>query len=95
MIQQRQQMYGALPWAQAGLYGGQAVGMPRGGSGGVVPAASLHVPALVTAKSPAGGSTPRSGLQEVMGLAKDVAGMIIDFIDKNARKGRTKTRGKG
>jgi ribosomal protein S6--L-glutamate ligase len=26
---------------------------------------------------------------------KDVAGMIIEFIEKNARKGRTRTRGKG
>jgi ribosomal protein S6--L-glutamate ligase len=26
---------------------------------------------------------------------KDVAGMIIDFIEKNARAGRTRTRGKG
>jgi ribosomal protein S6--L-glutamate ligase len=26
---------------------------------------------------------------------KDVAGMIIEFIEKNARPNRTKTRGKG
>ena len=26
---------------------------------------------------------------------KDVAGMIIEFIEKNARMGRTRTRGKG
>jgi ribosomal protein S6--L-glutamate ligase len=25
----------------------------------------------------------------------DVAGMIIEFIEKNARHGRTRTRGKG
>lgn len=33
------------------------------------------------------------GIEKATG--KDVAGMIIDFIEKNARKGRTKTRGKG
>ncbi|MEE4161817.1 MAG: 30S ribosomal protein S6--L-glutamate ligase [Woeseiaceae bacterium] len=27
--------------------------------------------------------------------SKDVAGLIIEFIEKNARKGRTRTRGKG
>jgi ribosomal protein S6--L-glutamate ligase len=27
--------------------------------------------------------------------SKDVAGMIIDFVEKNARKGRTRTRGRG
>jgi ribosomal protein S6--L-glutamate ligase len=26
---------------------------------------------------------------------KNVAGMIIEFIEKNARQGRTRTRGKG
>ena len=26
---------------------------------------------------------------------KDVAGMIIEFIEKNARRGRTRTRGQG
>jgi ribosomal protein S6--L-glutamate ligase len=26
---------------------------------------------------------------------KDVAGMIIDFIEKHARQGRTRTRGRG
>jgi ribosomal protein S6--L-glutamate ligase len=26
---------------------------------------------------------------------KDVAGIIIEFIEKNARAGRTRTRGKG
>jgi ribosomal protein S6--L-glutamate ligase len=33
------------------------------------------------------------GIEKATG--KDVAGMIIEFIEKNARKGRTKTRGKG
>jgi len=71
---QRAQMYAALPWAQAGLYGGQPGTTPRGGAQGIVPAASLHVPSLVTAKAPTGGP-PKTGLQEVAGLAKDVADM--------------------
>jgi len=33
------------------------------------------------------------GIEKATG--KDVAGMIIEFIEKNARKGRTRTRGKG
>jgi ribosomal protein S6--L-glutamate ligase len=33
------------------------------------------------------------GIEKATG--KDVAGMIIEFIEKNARPGRTKTRGQG
>lgn len=36
------------------------------------------------------------GLEGIEGATnKDVAGMIITFIEKNARKGRTRTRGRG
>ena len=36
------------------------------------------------------------GLEGIEGASgKDVAGMIIDFIEKNAKVGKTKTRGKG
>ena len=33
------------------------------------------------------------GIENATG--KDVAGMIVEFIKKNARKGKTRTRGKG
>jgi ribosomal protein S6--L-glutamate ligase len=33
------------------------------------------------------------GIEEATG--KDIAGMIIQFIEKNARRDRTRTRGKG
>jgi ribosomal protein S6--L-glutamate ligase len=33
------------------------------------------------------------GIENATG--KDVAGLIFQFIEKNARPGRTKTRGKG
>ena len=33
------------------------------------------------------------GIEKATG--RDVAGMIIDFIEKNARPGKTRTRGKG
>lgn len=36
------------------------------------------------------------GLEGIeMATSKDVAGMIIEFIEKNAKKGKTRTRGKG
>ncbi len=36
------------------------------------------------------------GLEGIEGASgKDVAGMIIEFIEKNAKAGNTKTRGKG
>jgi ribosomal protein S6--L-glutamate ligase len=38
-------------------------------------------------------SPGHEGIETATG--KDVAGMIIDFIEKNARAGRTRTRGKG
>ncbi len=71
LIAQQQQMYGSLPWAQAGLYGGSPTTGPRGGDkGGYVPAASLHVPGLVTAKAPT--SAPQSGLSQLTGLANTI-----------------------
>ncbi|MBT8440589.1 MAG: 30S ribosomal protein S6--L-glutamate ligase, partial [Gammaproteobacteria bacterium] len=33
------------------------------------------------------------GIEQATG--KDIAGMIIEFIEKNARPNRTRTRGKG
>jgi len=36
------------------------------------------------------------GLEGIEGVSgKDIAGMIIEFIEKNAKAGKTKTRGKG
>lgn len=36
------------------------------------------------------------GLEGIEGATgKDVAGMVVEFIEKNARQGRTRTRGKG
>jgi len=36
------------------------------------------------------------GLEGIEGASgKDVAGMIINFIEKNAKVGKTRTRGKG
>ena len=36
------------------------------------------------------------GLEGIEGASnKDVAGMIVQFIERNAREGRTRTRGKG
>jgi ribosomal protein S6--L-glutamate ligase len=36
------------------------------------------------------------GLEGIEGAtSKDIAGMIIEFIEKNAKKGRTPTRGRG
>jgi ribosomal protein S6--L-glutamate ligase len=36
------------------------------------------------------------GLEGIEGVSgKDIAGLIIKFIEKNARQGRTRTRGRG
>ena len=36
------------------------------------------------------------GLEGIEGASgKDIAGMIIEFIEKNGKPGKTKTRGKG
>ena len=50
---------------------------------------SNHGPVVMEVNSSPG----LEGIEKATG--KDVAGMIIDFIEKNARQGRTRTRGKG
>ena len=50
---------------------------------------SNHGPVVMEVNSSPG----LEGIEKATG--KDVAGMIIEFIEKNARKGRTGTRGKG
>ncbi len=50
---------------------------------------SNHGPVVMEVNSSPG----LEGIENATG--KDVAGMIIEFIEKNARKGRTGTRGKG
>jgi len=50
---------------------------------------SNHGPVIMEVNSSPG----LRGIEEATG--KDVSGMIIDFIEKDAKKGRTKTRGAG
>ena len=50
---------------------------------------SNHGPVVMEVNSSPG----LEGIENATG--KDVAGMIIDFIEKNARPGRTRTRGRG
>ena len=50
---------------------------------------SAHGPVVMEVNSSPG----LEGIEKATG--KDVAGMIIEFIEKNARPGRTRTRGKG
>ena len=50
---------------------------------------SNHGPVVIEVNSSPG----LQGIEAATG--KDVAGMIIEFLDKNCRKGNTKTRGKG
>jgi ribosomal protein S6--L-glutamate ligase len=50
---------------------------------------SLHGPVIMEVNSSPG----LEGIEEVTG--KDVAGLIIDFMEKNHKMGRTATRGKG
>ena len=50
---------------------------------------SNHGPVVMEVNSSPG----LEGIETATG--KDVAGMIIEFIEKNARAGRTRTRGKG
>ncbi len=50
---------------------------------------SNHGPVVMEVNSSPG----LEGIEKATG--KDVAGMIIDFIEKNARQGRTRTRGTG
>ncbi len=50
---------------------------------------SNHGPVVMEVNSSPG----LEGIETATG--KDVAGTIIDFIAKNARSGRTRTRGKG
>jgi ribosomal protein S6--L-glutamate ligase len=50
---------------------------------------SNHGPVVMEVNSSPG----LEGIEKATG--KDVAGMIIQFIEKNARPGRTKTRGSG
>ena len=50
---------------------------------------SAHGPVVMEVNSSPG----LEGIEAATG--KDVAGMIIEFIEKNARPGRTRTRGKG
>ena len=50
---------------------------------------SSHGPVVMEVNSSPG----LEGIESATG--KDVAGIIIEFIEKNAQKGRTKTRGKG
>lgn len=50
---------------------------------------SNHGPLVLEVNSSPG----LKGIESTTG--KDVAGMIIDFIEKNAKQGRTRTRGKG
>ena len=48
-----------------------------------------HGPVVIEVNSSPG----LEGIESVTG--KDIAGMIIQFLEKNAKQGRTKTRGKG
>ncbi|OGT34415.1 MAG: ribosomal protein S6 modification protein [Gammaproteobacteria bacterium RBG_16_51_14] len=50
---------------------------------------SNHGPVVMEVNSSPG----LQGIEEVSG--KDIAGMIIEFIEKNAKSGKTRTRGKG
>ncbi|RME35784.1 MAG: 30S ribosomal protein S6--L-glutamate ligase, partial [Gammaproteobacteria bacterium] len=50
---------------------------------------SNHGPVVMEVNSSPG----LQGIEKVTG--KDIAGLIVDFIEKNARQGRTRTRGKG
>jgi ribosomal protein S6--L-glutamate ligase len=50
---------------------------------------SNHGPVVMEVNSSPG----LQGIEEVSG--KDIAGKIIDYLEVNAREGRTKTRGKG
>jgi ribosomal protein S6--L-glutamate ligase len=50
---------------------------------------SNHGPVVMEVNSSPG----LEGIEKATG--KDVAGMVIDFIEKNAKPGRTRTRGKG
>ena len=50
---------------------------------------SNHGPVVMEVNSSPG----LEGIENATG--KDIAGMIIEFIEKNAKKGRTRTRGKG
>ena len=50
---------------------------------------SNHGPVIMEVNSSPG----LEGIETATG--KDVAGIIIKFIEKNARAGKTKTRGKG
>jgi ribosomal protein S6--L-glutamate ligase len=50
---------------------------------------SIHGPVVMEVNSSPG----LEGIEKATG--KDVAGMIIEFIEKNARHGRTRTRGRG
>ena len=50
---------------------------------------SNHGPVVMEVNSSPG----LGGIEAATG--KDVAGLIIDFIEKNAKTGKTKTRGQG
>ena len=50
---------------------------------------SNHGPVIMEVNSSPG----LEGIENATG--KDVAGLIIEFIEKNAKPGKTKTRGKG
>ena len=50
---------------------------------------SHHGPVVMEVNSSPG----LEGIEAATG--KDVAGMMIDFIEKNARPGKTRTRGQG
>jgi ribosomal protein S6--L-glutamate ligase len=50
---------------------------------------SNHGPVVMEVNSSPG----LEGIEKATG--KDVAAMIIEFIEKNARQGKTRTRGKG
>ena len=50
---------------------------------------SKHGPAVLEVNS-------SPGLEGIEGATrKDVAGLIIDFLEKNAKPGKTRTKGKG
>ncbi len=50
---------------------------------------SNHGPVVMEVNSSPG----LEGIEQATG--KDVAGLVIQFVEKNARHGRTRTRGKG
>jgi ribosomal protein S6--L-glutamate ligase len=50
---------------------------------------SNHGPVVMEVNSSPG----LEGIETATG--KDIAGMVIEFIEKNAKKGRTRTRGQG